>query len=249
MSSKFKVQSSKPVSQLSVVRGQLQKQKATDDGRRTTDHAGFTLLELIVTLTVLAIMVFATLPLAQNAVKRQKEQQLRESLREIRQAIDQFKRDTYGACPQGAVTTTNPVPPDPRGGIGGGGGNNAPTDPRSRVVIDDCTIFDTENLDRYPPTLEILVEGVKVKARGLNIKQKGAFDDDKDSLVFGDDAKELKKVYLREIPIDPITGEPGWRLRSSYQEKGTDGWDDINVFDVRSSSDEEALNGEKYSDW
>ena len=49
-------------------------------------------------------------------------------------------------------------------------------------MIDDCTIFDTENLDRYPPTLEILVEGVKVKARGLNVKQKGVFDnDDKDS--------------------------------------------------------------------
>jgi len=245
MSSKFKVQSSKFGGQPSVVGRRLRKQKATDNGRRTTDQSGFTLLELIVTLTVLAIMVFATMPLAQNAVKRQKEQQLRESLREIRQAIDEFKRDTYGACPQGAITTTNPVPPSNPGG----GGNNAPTDPRSRVVIDDCTIFDTENLDRYPPTLETLVEGVKIKARGLNIKQKGAFDDDKDSLVFGDEAKELKKVYLRDIPIDPMTGEANWRLRSSYQEKGTDGWDDINVFDVRSGSNEEALNGEKYSDW
>lgn len=209
--------------------------------------SGFTLLELIVTLTVLAIMVFATLPLAQNAVKRQKEQQLREALREIRLAIDEFKRDTYGACPQGAVSTTNPVPPDPRGG--GGGNNNAPTDPRSRVVIDDCTIFATENLDRFPPTLETLVEGVKVKSRGLNIKQKGAFEDDKDSLVFGDEPKDVKKVYLRDIPIDPMTGEANWRKRSSYQEKDTDSWDDVNVFDVRSSSDEEALNGEKYSDW
>lgn len=207
--------------------------------------SGFTLLELIVTLTVLAIMVFATLPLAQNAVKRQKEQQLREALREIRQAIDEFKRDTYGACPQGAITTNNPVPPGP----GGGNNTNVPTDPRSRVVIDDCTIFDTENLDRYPPTLETLVDGVKVKARGLNIKQKGAFEDDKDSLVFGDAPKELKKVYLRKLPIDPMTGESNWRLRSSYQEKGTDSWDDVNVFDIHSSSDEEALNGEKYSDW
>jgi general secretion pathway protein G len=245
MSLKFKVQSSKIGSQLSVVGGQLRKQKATGDGRRATDQSGFTLLELIVTLTVLAIMVFATMPMAQNAVKRQKEQRLREALREIRLAIDEFKRDTYGACPQGAVTTTNPVPnPNPNPG-----GNNAPADPRSRVVIDDCTIFDTENLDRFPPTLETLVDGVKVKGRGLNIKQKGAFDDDKDSLVFGDEPKEVKKVYLREIPIDPMTGEANWRKRSSYQEKGNDSWDDVNVFDVRSSSDEEALNGEKYSDW
>ncbi len=202
--------------------------------------SGFTLLELIATLTVLAVMVFATIPLAQNAVKRQREQQLRETLREIRHAIDEFKRDTYGACPQG----NNPVPP-PDGRFGG---NNVPTDPRSRVVIDDCTIFSTENVDRYPPTLEILAEGVKVKARGLNIKQGDAFNN-KESLVFDDTSKDLKKVYLREIPIDPITGKADWRLRSSYQEKGTEGWDDVNVFDVRSNSDEEALNGEKYSDW
>lgn len=199
---------------------------------------GFTLLELIITLTVLAVMVLATVPLAQNAVKRQREQQLREALREIRLAIDEFKRDTYGACPQGAITTGNR--PDQN--------QNVPTDPRSRVVIDDCTIFTTENVDRYPPTLEVLADGVKVKARGLNAQQNGAFDD-KNSIVFDDSSKDLKKVYLREIPIDPMTGKTDWRLRSSYQEKGTDAWDDVNVFDVRSSSDAEALNGEKYSDW
>ena len=200
---------------------------------------GFTLLELIVTLTVLSIMVFAALPLAQNAYKRQKEQQLREALREVRMAIDEFKRDTYGACPQG----NNPVPPGP-------GGPTAPTDPRSRVVIDDCTIFDSTNADRYPPTLETLVEGVKVKPRGLNVNTNaGGVFDSKDSVVFDDAPKELKKFYLRELPIDPMTGEADWIRRSSYQEKGSDSWDDINVFDIRSRSDEEALNGEKYSDW
>ncbi|HLM01307.1 MAG TPA: type II secretion system protein [Pyrinomonadaceae bacterium] len=205
-------------------------------GSRPSD--GFTLLELIITLTVLAVMVLATLPLAQNSVKRQREQQLREALREIRLAIDEFKRDTYGACPQGAISSKNRIDQQP----------NIPTDPRSRVVIDDCTIFTTENVDRYPPTLEVLAEGVKVKARGLNVQQGGAFDD-KNSIVFNDSSKDLKKVYLREIPIDPITGKADWRLRSSYQEKGAGAWDDVNVFDVRSNSDAEALNGEKYSDW
>jgi hypothetical protein len=46
-----------------------------------------------------------------------------------------------------------------------------------------------------------------------------------------------------------MTGKTDWKIRSSYQGKDSDSWDDINVFDVRSASDEEALNGEKYSDW
>ena len=63
------------------------------------------------------------------------------------------------------------------------------------------------------------------------------------------ETNELKKVYLREMPIDPMTGESDWKLRSSYQEGGDDSWDQINVFDVRSASTDEALNGEKYSEW
>ncbi|HEY0461946.1 MAG TPA: type II secretion system protein [Pyrinomonadaceae bacterium] len=206
--------------------------------RKSQTSVGFTLLELIVTLTVLAILVMGTIPLAQNAVKRQREIRLRESLRMIRTAIDDFKRDTLGACPQGAIVTGNQTQ------IGG----NIPADPRSRVVIDDCKIFDTENLDRYPPDLEILTKGVRVKPRGLNIQQKGAFDNQNATDI--NEEKEINKVYLREIPVDPMTGKDDtWQLRSSYQTADSTSWDNVNVFDVRSGSDEEALNGEKYSDW
>lgn len=201
---------------------------------------GYSLLELIITLTVLAILVMGTIPLAQNAVKRQKELRLRETLRQVRNAIDEFKRDTVGACPQGAVTTANPI-------AGAGASANVPTDPRSRVVIDDCTIFKTDNLDRYPPNLDALVEGVKIKQRGINLGSGQVFGEENATDM--NENKEIIKVYLRELPVDPMTGEADWRLRSSYQEKGAENWDDINVFDVRSNSDEEALNGEKYSDW
>jgi general secretion pathway protein G len=206
--------------------------------RKSQIAGGFTLLELIVTLTVMAILVMGTIPLAQNAVKRQKELELREKLRQIRSAIDEFKRDTIGACPQGAISNET-------GGVRGA--TNAPADPRSRVMIDDCEIFDAENLDRYPPTLDILVEGVKVKARGMTVRGGGVFSDTNATEL--NEQKDLKKVYLREKPIDPMTGEADWVLRSSYQTEDSGSWDDINVFDVRSSSDEEALNGEKYSDW
>lgn len=205
-------------------------------------NGGFTLFELVVTLTVLAIVVMGTIPLAQNTVRRQREIRLRETLRQIRNAIDEFKRDTYGACPAGAITTA-----DPSRRLGGGG--NAPSDPRSRVVIDDCTIFDNENLDRYPPDLEVLVNGVKVKQRGMNMTAGAGLGNSTTQATDLNTTEDITKVYLREMPVDPMTGESNWKFRSSYQPKDDESWDEINVFDVRSASDEEGLNGEKYSDW
>lgn len=200
--------------------------------------AGFTLFELIITLTVLAVLVMGTIPLTQNAVKRDKELRLRENLRLMRSAIDEFHRDTVGACPPGADRTVNPINPN---------NPNSIADPRSRLVIDDCKIFEGNNIDRYPPTLETLIDGVRVKARGLNIQARGAFSDTNATDL--NQNKELNKVYLRELPVDPMTGEADWQFRSSFQDKDAESWDDINVFDVRSSSDGEAMNGEKYSDW
>lgn len=206
-----------------------------------TGNSGYTLFELVVTLAVLAVLVAATVPLSINAAKREKEVRLRESLRMIRAAIDEFKRDTYGACPQGAITTGNP--------IGGGRGAIAPPDPRSRVVIDDCTIFTTDNLDRYPPSLDILVSGVRVRPRGLNITGGSGLREGTKQATEINTLDSVTKVYLRAIPIDPMTGKADWRLRSSYQSADDLDWDGINVFDVSSASDEEALNGEKYSSW
>jgi general secretion pathway protein G len=208
--------------------------------------SGFTLFELIITLTVLAVLIMGTIPLAQNSVKRQRESRLRESLRMMRLAIDEFKRDTVGACPAGSITTANPTVPGGRFP----GGQNLPVDPRSRVVVDDCTIFDSENLDRYPPSLDTLVSGVTIKQRGLNaIAGAGLGKDDRQATELDDATSVQKKVYLRELPIDPMTGKSDWQLRSSYQTDDAGSWDGVNVFDVRSSSNEEALNGEKYSDW
>ena len=195
------------------------------------------MLELIATLGVLAVLVMGTIPMAQNALKRQKEQRLRESLAMMRRAIDEFKRDTFGACPQGSINSINPT------------GGGAPADPRSRVVIDDCTIFDSENLDRYPPSLDMLVDGVKIKSRMPNMISGSGIRDGSLQATEINEEKEIIKVYLREMPVDPMTGEKDWKLRSSYQDVDSENWDDVNVFDVRSSSDEEAMNGEKYSDW
>ncbi len=52
---------------------------------------GFTLTEMLVTLTLLAILAAVIFPLAKNAVKREKEIELHRSLRLIREAIDAYK--------------------------------------------------------------------------------------------------------------------------------------------------------------
>jgi len=55
-------------------------------------QGGFTLLELVVTATVLMILASAVVPLARNGLKRQSELELRRTLREMRGAIDDYKK-------------------------------------------------------------------------------------------------------------------------------------------------------------
>lgn len=78
----------------------------------------------------------------------------------------------------------------------------------------------------YPPDLETLVNGVPLK--GL---------------------EDVKYKLLRRIPVDPMTGQPDWALRSVQDDPDTEMWGGQNVYDVHSSSTGTALDGTNYSSW
>src|SRR6476660_4924758 len=91
-------------------------------GRRVPVSAclarGFSLIELVITITVLTILTLGVIPLVKVSVRRQKEQQLRDALRQMRTAIDEFHRDTIGmVCTGGGLG-----PAGTGGGLGTGGG-------------------------------------------------------------------------------------------------------------------------------
>ena len=53
---------------------------------------GFSLVELLVVLAIMSVLATVAFPLAELAHRRQKEEELRDALRQIRTAIDAFKR-------------------------------------------------------------------------------------------------------------------------------------------------------------
>ena len=204
--------------------------------RRAQQANGFSLIELVITISVLTILTLSVVPLLKISVKRQKEQQLRAYLRQMRTAIDEFRRDTVGMQCTG-TGSGQPAAPNPAAQY---------LDPRSKVVVSDCTIFGVDNPDRYPPDLETLVNGVNVIPRtGAGGRGEAGVN----ATEVGSGLATKKKVYLRSIPVDPMTGEADWDLRSCYDSADSGSWGGENFFDVRSKSKATALNGEKYSDW
>lgn len=67
---------------------------------RQAGQDGVTLIEMVVTIGVLLVLASVVVPTARFTIKRQKELELRRSLRDIRRAIDEYKK----YCDTGAIT-------------------------------------------------------------------------------------------------------------------------------------------------
>ena len=152
---------------------------------RASGARGFTVVELAVVAAMIAILTAMVVPIARYTVKRQRELELKEQLRTMRNAIDKYKQ-----------------------------------------YSDSGAIQIQLGSEGYPPDLETLVDGVA---------------------QIGQINKKLK--FLRQIPIDPMTGKSEWGLRSYQDEPDSIAWGGSNVYDVHSLSGGRAIDGSYYKDW
>ncbi len=113
----------------------------------------------------------------------------------------------------------------------------------------DKNLFQVEaDTDGYPPDLQTLVDGVELTGAGSPTGASAALSA-LASNTNAADSKSRKLHFLREIPVDPMTGQKDWVLRSVQDDPDSNSWGGQDVFDVHSASTDTALDGTKYSDW
>ena len=96
-------------------------------------------------------------------------------------------------------------------------------------------------IDRYKDAADRGAFQIKVGTEG--------YPPDLETLVKGIDSNGKKLRFLRRVPVDPMTGNTEWGLRSMQDEPDSDSWGGQNVFDVYTKAQGTALDGTKYSEW
>ncbi len=70
-----------------------------------------------------------------------------------------------------------------------------------------------------------------------------------DGVAANNDATGRKLKFLRRIPIDPMTHDTDWGLRSYQDDPDATSWGGKNVYDVYTTFRGTALDGTRYRDW
>jgi general secretion pathway protein G len=96
-------------------------------------------------------------------------------------------------------------------------------------------------IDKYKDAADRNAFQIKLESQG--------YPPDLETLVNGVDVQGKKLKFLRQIPVDPMTGKAEWGLRSMQDDPKSDSWGGQSVFDVHSKSTGTALDGTKYIDW
>ncbi len=96
-------------------------------------------------------------------------------------------------------------------------------------------------IDRYKDAADRGAFQIKVGSDG--------YPPDLDTLVNGVDVGGKKVRFLRRVPVDPMTGNTDWGLRSMQDDPNSDSWGGQNVFDIFTKSQGTALDGTQYKDW
>ncbi|HMD30353.1 MAG TPA: type II secretion system protein [Candidatus Acidoferrales bacterium] len=112
---------------------------------------------------------------------------------------------------------------------------------RYKDAADKNQIRVSADSNGYPPDLQTLVKGVALANPG------GAPIGSSSS--FGSTQTPKRIRFLRRIPVDPMTGNAEWGLRSAQDDLDSTSWGGQNVFDVYSRSTTTAGDGTRYSDW
>jgi general secretion pathway protein G len=196
------------------------------------------------TIGILLVLSTAAIPMFRVTIQHRKETEMRNDLREMRNAIDRYKDDADKNLIRTEVGSQN-YPPDLQTLVDGvaisnAGGGAGGISASALAGASGTSQFGSTGTSQFGSSQ--FGTGATAAAGG-NSQQGSAAGQ-----ALSDAPSKVR--YLRKIPVDPMTGKPDWGLRAVQDDPDSDSWGGHNVFDVYSqsqaiSSDEKT----KYSDW
>jgi len=218
-------------------------------------------MELLVTVSILLVLATVSMPAMKVMSKRTHELELRQRLREIRTALDQFHHDwaREGEIAKGEYCTKHKTSCLDHTGPTGF--------PKNMDVLLGIELTEDIGGNKGMPGMgggmgmggmggmgmggmgmggmggTGMGLGPQASQFGVNLKSTN------DSPFRDSEEKPKTKRYLRRIPFDPLTANQEWGLRCYKDPPGTERWCSEDVYDVFTKSHAMAIDKSKYREW